>query len=135
MIFYPAIIFVVSIFGTIKSKSWYEMPLVTFFVLILFLYIAGSGFNIMLITIYMIYSLLGSIFARFYVKYRSKFFIPLVVVIGLGLYFVLSQYNARPPIPTIKVQDKNVTVVQGAYCWEVLITTTCAEGASASRTY
>ena len=130
VVVYPAIILFVSIIGTIKSKSWFQMPLITFFVLILFFSITGHGPDFKLFAIYMSFSLIGSIFSRLYLKYRSKFLIPLLVVIGLGLYFVFSQYNARPPVPLITVNDQNVTVVQGSYCWEVLITTTCAEEVS-----
>lgn len=62
----------------------------------------------------------------------KKFLITLLVliVLGLGIYFVVGLFNAKPPSPTITVGEKKIEVAQGSYCWDGLINAVCADTSS-----
>ncbi|WP_233204981.1 hypothetical protein [Geobacillus sp. WSUCF-018B] len=62
----------------------------------------------------------------------KKFLIPLLVliVLGIGGYFVIGLFSAKPPLPTITVGEKKVEVTQGSYCWNGLLNSVCADTSS-----
>ncbi|WP_233208668.1 hypothetical protein [Planomicrobium sp. MB-3u-38] len=59
----------------------------------------------------------------------KKFFITLLILVGLGfgIYFVVGLFNPTPPSPTITVDEKELDVARGSYCWEGLFNATCAD--------
>ncbi len=62
----------------------------------------------------------------------GKFIISLFVLGGLvfGIYFVIGQFNDKPPSPILTVGEKKIEVLQGSYCWEGLFNGVCADTAS-----
>jgi hypothetical protein len=64
LLVYPGIVLVMSIYGTIKSKNWFVMPIITLVVLPYFFNIAtNDSFNSFLIA-YLVISLIGSAVTR-----------------------------------------------------------------------
>lgn len=59
----------------------------------------------------------------------KKFFITLLILVGLGfgIYFVVGLFTHTPPSPTITVDEKELDVARGSYCWEGLFNATCAD--------
>lgn len=59
----------------------------------------------------------------------KKYLVTLIVLITLSMggYFLIGLLNVTPPSPTITVEDKNVEVAQGSYCWNGLINAGCVD--------
>lgn len=50
-----------------------------------------------------------------------------LVVLGVGIYFVIGLFNNNPPEPTITVDEKKLEVARGSYCWDGLFNSICAD--------
>lgn len=64
---YPVIVLVMSVYGTIKSKKWFVMPIITLIVLLFWFNIVTHGGYISLILFipYLVISIVGSGVIRF----------------------------------------------------------------------
>jgi hypothetical protein len=60
---YPAIVLVISIYGSIDN-SWYVMPCITLFVLLIFFKIGANDFFTILLVVYLAISVIASILTR-----------------------------------------------------------------------
>lgn len=61
---------------------------------------------------------------------KSLITLIVLVLLGVGIYFVIGLFNINPPEPTITVEGKKVEVVQGSYCWDGLFNSICADTSS-----
>ncbi|OEF99895.1 hypothetical protein BHF71_07225 [Vulcanibacillus modesticaldus] len=50
-----------------------------------------------------------------------------LVVLVIGAIPIIGLLSSEPPIPTITVGDKEVTTVQGSYCWSGLLKAKCVD--------
>jgi len=58
---------------------------------------------------------------------KSLITLIVLVLLGVGIYFIIGLINTNPPVPTITVEDKKVEVAQGTYCWNGLINSRCVD--------
>ncbi|MEH7346483.1 hypothetical protein V7122_21795 [Bacillus sp. JJ1532] len=56
-----------------------------------------------------------------------------LVVLGVGIYFVIGLFNNNPPSPTITFNEKKLEVARGSYCWDGLFNSICADTISPPR--
>lgn len=49
------------------------------------------------------------------------------IVLAIGIYFVIEILNSNPPKPIVTVEESEVEVLQGSYCWKGLIKAQCVD--------
>ena len=50
-----------------------------------------------------------------------------LVVLGIGIYFIIGLFTNNPPKPTITVDEKKLEVARGSYCWDGLFNSICED--------
>lgn len=58
---------------------------------------------------------------------KSLITLIVLVLLGVGIYFIFGLINTNLPEPTITVEGKKVEVAQGSYCWNGLINSGCVD--------
>ncbi|MEK5441054.1 hypothetical protein [Fredinandcohnia sp. FSL W7-1320] len=61
---------------------------------------------------------------------KSLITLIVLVLLGVGIYFIIGLFNTNPTEPTITVEGKKVEVAQGSYCWDRLLNSVCADTSS-----